>query len=328
MSAMPHLPVKTVKTNRLSRRRFLKLSGATAGALTLGVPALLQAKGALTKLNVAHIGLGGMGRTRLTEMLGCNANVIALCDVDENQFGEAEKSLAKAAFKPAHYVDYRELLARPDLDAVVIATPDHWHAPLATAALQAGKHVFCEKPLTHTIFEARALRELARQNPGLITQMGNQGSASWDLRRGIEIIQAGALGQIREVHCWVYDTFGTSPREPVPLVGDPIPTGLHWDAWLGPGPVRVYKKNLYHPWHWHIWFDFANGVLGNFGCHNFNLPCRALKLDYPVRVEAHGFPGCRPQVEGRQRVDALGVGDEPGRPQKTLRHLDARSSSR
>ena len=302
MSQMPHLPVKKLKPNGLSRRRFLKLSSVAAGALTLGVPTLLKAKGTLTKLNVAHIGLGGMGRTRLTEMLGCNANVVALCDVDENQFAEAEKSLAKTAFKPAHYVDYRELLARPDLDAVVIATSDHWHAPIATAALQAGKHVFCEKPLTHSIDEARQLRELSRQSTGLVTQMGNQGSASGNLRRGIEIIQAGALGPIRAVYCWIFDPFGTTPGQPIPTVGDPVPAGMHWDAWLGPGPVRAYKNGCYHPWHWRAWLDFGSGVIGNFGCHNLNLPYRALKLDYPVRVESHGDLVGLPAYSGRNRM--------------------------
>jgi len=271
--------------------------------VAFGVPALLKAGGAASKLNVGFIGLGGQGGRRLEEILGCNVNVVALCEVDETLFPAAEQMLAGAALRPARFVDWRELLVRQkDLDAVVISTPDHWHAPMATAALQAGKHVFCEKPLTHTVAEARALRELSRKCPGLVTQMGNQGSASGNLRRGVEIIQAGALGQVREVHCWVYDPFGTTPGAAIPRVGDPVPAGLHWDAWLGPGPERVYKKDCYHPYHWRAWLDFGSGVIGNFGCHNFNLPHRALKLDYPVRVEGQGELTGQPAYSGRNRI--------------------------
>ncbi len=283
---------KKLKLNAInySRRQFLHLTTLATGAAVMGFPNLLRARNVSGKLNVAHIGLGAMGRGRLAEMNGiAEANIIAICDVDENQFAEAHQLLANAAFRPVEYVDFRELLEREKhLDGVVITTPDHWHALIATAAFKAGKHVFCEKPLAHTVGEARGLRRLAKKYPGLVTQMGNQGSADPNMRRGIEVIQAGALGQVREVHCWVFEGAGCHAGLAMPMVGDPIPAGLHWDGWLGPAPKRAYKKDYYHPWNWRGWYDFGNGVIADFGCHNLNLPYRALKLDYPKRIAAQG----------------------------------------
>jgi predicted dehydrogenase len=287
----------------LTRRNFLRISGATAGAMALGIPTLLKARGANSKLNVAFIGLGGQGRSRLDEILGCGVNVVALCDVDEHQLAEAKKALEKTAFTPTTYVDYRDLLeTQKDLDAVVIATPDHWHALITTAALRANKHVFCEKPLTHTLEEARELRELVRVKTQLVTQMGNQGSASPNMRRGIELVQAGALGRVNEVHCWVRDGAGCHAGLAQPTVGDPVPAGLHWDAWLGPAPFRVYKQDYYHTWNWRGWYDFGSGVMGDFGCHALNLPFRALKLDYPKRIEAQGVLTGLPTYSAQNRI--------------------------
>ncbi len=279
---------KSTNTN-WSRRQFLQTATLATGALAVGFPNLLRARGTDGKLNVAHIGLGAMGRGRLLEMLGCGANIIAICDVDENQFVEARKILAGAPLQPKEYADFRELLEREkDLDAVVITTPDHWHALIATTALKAGKHMFCEKPLAHSVGEARSLRKLAKKYPKQVTQMGNQGSADPNMRRAIEIIQGGALGQVREVYCWVLEGAGCHAGLALPTEGDTIPTGLHWDGWLGPAPKRAYKKDFYHPWNWRGWYDFGNGVMADFGCHNLNLPFRALKLDYPQRIEATG----------------------------------------
>ena len=295
--------IKSLEHSSLSRRNFLRLSGTAAGALVLGVPTLLKAAGANSKLNVGFIGLGGMGRGRLDEILGCNVNVVALCDVDEHQLAGAKQALEKTAFTPTLYVDYRELLEKQrDLDAVVIATPDHWHAPIAIAALKANKHVFCEKPLTHTVEEARELRNLAQKNTHLVTQMGNQGSASPNMRRGIELIQAGALGRVNEVHCWVKNGAGCHAGLAQPTVGDPIPAGLHWDAWVGPAPYRVYKRDYYHAWNWRGWYDFGSGVMGDFGCHALNLPFRALKLDYPKRIETQGELTGLPTYSAQNRI--------------------------
>jgi len=275
-----------------------------AGTAILGFPNVLRARNGDGKLRVAHIGLGAMGRGRLAEMNGiAEASIIAICDVDENQFAEARKLLANAPVQPAEYVDFRELLAKEkDLDAVVITTPDHWHALIATAALQAGKHVFCEKPLAHTVGEAREMRKLAQKYSGQVTQMGNQGSADPHMRRGIEVIQAGALGQVREVHCWIFEGAGCHAGLALPKAGDPIPAGLHWDGWLGPAPKRAYKKGYYHPWNWRGWYDFGNGVMADFGCHNLNLPYRALKLDYPKRIAAQGELTGRPTYSKKNHI--------------------------
>ena len=277
-------------SRKATRRQFLQMTALATGAAVMPFPNLLRARNVSGKLNVAHIGLGAMGRGRLAEMNGiAEANIIALCDVDENQFAEARKLLTNAPSKPVEYVDFRELLAKEkNLDGVVITTPDHWHALIATAALKAGKHVFCEKPLAHTVGEARGLRKLAQKYPQLVTQMGNQGSADPKMRRGIEVIQAGALGPVREVHCWIFQGAGCHAGLALPVAGDPIPAGLHWDGWLGPAPQRSYKKHYYHPWNWRGWYDFGNGVMADFGCHNLNLPYRALKLDYPKRIAAEG----------------------------------------
>lgn len=287
----------------ITRRNFLRLSGATAAAVALGMPTLLRAQGVNSKLNVGFIGLGGQGRSRLDEILGCNVNVVALCDVDEHQLAEAKKAVEKTSFTPNLYVDYRELLAtQKELDAVVIATPDHWHALIAMAALKANKHVFCEKPLTHTLEEARELRNLVRLKKQLVTQMGNQGSASPNMRRGIEVIQGGALGRINEVHCWVKNGAGCHAGLAQPTVGDAVPAGLHWDAWVGPAPFRVYKQDYYHTWNWRGWYDFGSGVMGDFGCHALNLPFRALKLDYPRRIEAQGVLTGLPTYSAQNRI--------------------------
>jgi predicted dehydrogenase len=169
-----------------------------------------------------------------------------------------------------------------DIDAVVIATPDHWHAPLCRAAMRAGKHVYCEKPLTRTLGEARELRALARRSP-VVTQLGNQGSASVSLRRSVELVQAGLLGQVREVHTWIRASGTAAAAEPTGE--DPVPAGFNWDLWLGPAQPRPYKEKLYHPVRWRNWYDFGSGRLGDFACHGFNLPQRALALGHPQRVE-------------------------------------------
>ena len=303
MKPKPLIPSsETVSRGRGSRRHFLQTAALATGAAAFGFPNVLRAGAAGKKINVAHVGFGGMGKGRLTEMLGCRANIIALCDVDENQLPAARQIVAKAAFKPREYVDFRELLEQEkDLDGLVITTPDHWHAPITTAALAAGKHVFCEKPLTHTISEARAVRALVKKYPRQITQMGNQGSASANLRRGLEIIRGGALGQVHAVHCWM-PASGIHPGLATPTAGDLIPPGLHWDGWLGVAPARPYKAGYYHPANWRGWYDFGSGTMGDWGCHGLNLPFRALNLDYPRRISATGELLGRPTYSAKNHI--------------------------
>lgn len=279
----------------LSRRRFLELSTLFTGGTILGFPSLLRAQNAGTQvLNIAFIGVGGLGRVRLKEMLGLGkmVHVVALCDMDVKCIQSAKAEMAKVdptllLADVAEYGDYRKLLAtEKNLDAVMIGTPDHWHFHIAKASLLAGKHVYCEKPLTHTIAQARELRQLSAKTQR-ITQMGNQGSASINLRRAVEVIQAGVLGQVKEVKIWAKGV-GCQPGRAMPTAADPIPEGFNWDGWLGPAPTRFYKTGYYHPSNWRGWLDFGSGPLGDFGCHDLNLPVRALKLDYPTSIEAKG----------------------------------------
>jgi predicted dehydrogenase len=270
---------------RLTRRRFLQRAALVAGSAAIGFPGLLRARGANEKLNVGFIGIGYQGRARLQEILNGDVSVTAFCDADETLFATAKALLRGNRSAPKTFGDFRELL-QSDVDAVVIATPDHWHAPVATAALRAGKHVFGEKPLTHTISEARELRQLARQYPGRATQTGNQGSASPNMRRAIEIIQGGAIGQVREVHVWVPPSKSFQAGQASPVGEDPVPAGLHWEKWIGPARFHPYKAGVYHPRAWRAWHDFGGGSMADWGCHGLNLPVRALKLDYPTGVEA------------------------------------------
>jgi predicted dehydrogenase len=257
------------------------------GAAAVGGPLAMRSGVASTaansRLNVALVGCGGQGRGDMSGLLSTNgANLVALCDPDAEMIARARNDLVKSGGDAVkEYEDYRRLLddaAR--IDAVLIATPDHWHAPLCKAFIKAGKHVYCEKPLTRTIGEARELRDLARASK-VVTQMGNQGSSSEALRRCAELIRAGVLGKVRAVYQWGIHGFardGNADGE------DPIPTGLNWDLWVGPSAVRPYKKGVYHPASWRGWYDFGNGSLADFCCHDINLPMRALDLGYPERI--------------------------------------------
>ncbi len=253
------------------------------------------------RLNVAVIGLGAQGRRVLRELLKLHVNVVALCDVDRNQIALA-KHENKLRFARA-YTDYRQLLYRERaVQAVVIATPDHWHMHICRAAIEARKHVYCEKPLAHAVGEARLLRDLTRES-NLVTQMGNQGSASDAFRRCVDIIGANAIGQILAVHAYVPG--GRFPRGIDRPVGGPgAPRGLDWAVWVGPSPAQAYHEHLFHPFEWRGWYAFGSGQLGDFGCHSFNLPMRALRLGYPDRIEVSGTGFGKPSyfVSGQVRI--------------------------
>jgi len=265
-----------------SRRAFLR----SASSLLVLPSGVIRGE-TVKKLSLGFIGMGGQIQGHVARLLQLGHQVTAFCDVDERQIEASRQRHGAAVSGAASYRDYRELLEREkSLDAVVIATPDHWHAPICRAAIRAGKHVYCEKPLTHTIAEARTLRELSR-GAAVVTQTGNQGSSSGNLRRSIELIQAGFLGEIHDIHVW-HPAHGWPSGEDRPAQGDPVPAGLDWDFWLGTAPARDYKHGLYHPAKWRGWYDFGNGSLGDFCCHGFNMPVRALKLDYPERIDIRG----------------------------------------
>ena len=239
------------------------------------------------KLNLACVGLGNQMRSLLGEIATLDQNVVALCDVDEKRIAGTRQALGERLAGAKAYTDYRRLLDREKtVDAVVIATPDHWHATLCTAALRAGKHVYCEKPLTHTVGEARLLGALAGKSK-VATQTGNQGSASGNFRRSLELVQAGVLGAVGEIHIW-HPPHGWPSGVDRPPGADPIPEGFDWDFWTGPAPLRPYKTDQYHPVKWRGWYDFGGGSLADFCCHAFSMPVRALNLDYPSRIEVSG----------------------------------------
>ena len=232
------------------------------------------------KLNIAGIGMGGQG----TGLIGRfnEHNIVALCDVDDRQAAGAYRRFPKAR----QYRDYRKLLEKEkNIDAVVVATTDNLHAPVSMMAIKMGKHVYCEKPLTHTIREARMLAEAAREYK-VATQMGNSGQASEGTRRMSEFVAAGAIGPVREVHIWTDRPIGWWPQGVGrSKVTPPVPSTLDWDLWLGPAPERPFNP-AYLPFKWRGWWDFGTGALGDMGCHAFDPVFRALRLGHPTSVVA------------------------------------------
>ena len=278
-----------MRTPRASRRRFLATSAGAAASLNILPSGTLfgQAPKPNDKMSVAFIGMGGQIQGHVRNIIGQGHHVAAFCDVDPNQVANSKKRHGDHGAKAEEYRDYRKLFDKEkSIDAVVVATPDHWHAPICKAAMAAGKHVYCEKPLTHTVAEARELRELSKESK-VVTQTGNQGSASPNLRRSMELIAADVFGPIREVHVW-HPAHGWPSGAKRPEGEDATPKGMDWDFWCGTAPVRPYKSGIYHPAKWRGWYDFGNGALGDFCCHSFNLPLRALYLDYPSKIAVSG----------------------------------------
>ena len=269
--------------SRITRRTLLKqavAAGVGAAALPLIVPShLFGADAPSNKLNIAMLACGGRARDDLGAYVS-RENVVAICDVDQRQVAEAKKILARhgQADKAKVYEDYRKLLdEEKSVDAVVIAPGQRWHVPMSKRAMQAGKHVFCEKPLAHSCAQAREIRELALQHPKLATQVGSQGGATDTFRRSMEVIQAGVLGAIREVHVWM--DRGCDPSRNYDTKADRIPPELNWDFWCGPSKVLPFKNHyLGFCLNWGPWLEFADGHLADMGAHGLNLPWRALKL--------------------------------------------------
>jgi predicted dehydrogenase len=284
-----------------NRRRFLQQSSAAvAGFWAAGVARSAESKSANGKLNIACIGVGGKGRGD-TDQAGKIGQVVALCDIDEKTLDTKARDVPDAA----KIVDYREMFAKmgDKIDAVTVSTPDHTHYPASAMAIKLKKHVHCQKPLTHSVWEARQLRELANKY-GVCTQMGNQGTASDGLRQGVEILRSGAIGPIREVHVWTNRPqwpqgtdaiFQIGPARDAALAAlhgryvtgsrATPPKHVHWDLFLGSAPEREYAP-VYHPFKWRGWWDFGTGAVGDMGCHTANLAFMALKLGHPTKVSA------------------------------------------
>jgi predicted dehydrogenase len=276
--------------NQVSRRSFVGGLAAAAGFMivprhVLGGPGY-QAPS--DRVQVATVGyINGMG-TSNTNAVGKVADVVALCDVDESE--AALKNAARTKIfetfpKAARYKDFRVMLEKQkDIDGVIVATPDHNHAIVAMAAMQLGKHVYVQKPLTRTVSEARTLTEAARKYK-VITQMGNQGHSGEGVRLIEEWITDGAIGKVREVHCWTNRPIWPQGM-PRPAEGMPVPDGLDWDLWIGPAPMRPYHT-AYHPFSWRAWWDFGAGALGDMACHVMDASYQCLKLGYPTSVMAY-----------------------------------------
>lgn len=274
----------------VNRRAFLQTTGAGAAVLSSGVwsgLAAQESKSALGKLNVACIGVANRAAEDVNGVRG--ESIVALCDIDSNYLEQAKKSLPTART----YADYRELIDKEagKIDAVVIGTADHNHAPAAIRAIRAGMHCYCEKPLTHTVHEARVIAEAAKKHK-VATQLGTQIHAEENYRRVVEIIDAGTIGDVTEVHVWVGKGWGGGER---PTVAEKPPANLNWDLWLGPAPERPYASGRYHPANWRRWWDFGQGTLGDMACHFMDLPFWALKLRHPISCEAEG-PKVHPET--------------------------------
>ena len=262
--------------SHLNRRQFLRGTAGVAACLTLPAP-FVRANGFQEKLAIGVIGVANRGAANLGGVAG--ENIVALCDIDENYLAGAKKRFEGAKT----YVDFRELLSQPGLDAVVISTPDHTHAPAAAAALRNKLDVYCEKPLTHSVREVQLLRKLAREN-GAVTQMGTQIHAGGNYRRVAELVRSGAIGPVSEVHVICNKSWSGGER---PTDTPPVPGHIHYDLWLGPAPERPYHP-AYLPGNWRRWWDFGGGTLADMACHYVDLPHWALELTTPVRVSAEG----------------------------------------
>lgn len=268
----------------LDRRSFLKTSATAAAVSGLGFHQMLQAAESASPnelLNVACIGVANRASANVNGVK--HQNMVALCDIDENYLSKAATGFPKAK----KYSDFRVLLDKEakNLDAVVVSTPDHTHAPASVWAMQLDKHVYVEKPMTHTVHEAREMTKLA-QAKGLATQLGTQIHAGDNYRRVVEVVQSGAIGNIDKVDVWVGKGWGGGT---LPTETPEVPKHIHWDVWLGPAPERPYHPT-YLPAQWRRWWDFGGGTLGDMGCHYIDLVFWALKLKYPTKVKAEGPP--------------------------------------
>jgi predicted dehydrogenase len=305
---LPYPPLDARETRRIrmsrgnNRRQFLQQSAAAVGFWAAGGVTLASNRPA-DKIRIAGIGVGGKGHSDI-EQAANHGEVVAICDIDDHHLAGAAKTLDEKGQRPKHYFDYRKMLEEmgKEIDAVVVSTPDHTHAPASLMAMKMGKHVYCQKPLTHTVHEARRMRETAKEMR-VATQMGNQGTTEGGLRRAVEIIQAGVIGPVTEVHVWTNRPIWPQGADAILRVGaartvalaalhgkmaevkyPKPPSHVHWNEFLGTAPERPYDP-IYHPFSWRGWWDYGTGALGDMACHTANMAFMALKLGYPTSVE-------------------------------------------
>lgn len=268
----------------ISRRRFLGNAALAGAAFYIGrSSSFAQGQSANNKLNIGIIGTHNRAASNIAGVQG--ENIVAICDVDDNYLAETGTKFPEAK----RYSDYRKLIDQKDIDAVVISTTDHTHAFATAASLRSGRHVYCEKPLTHDVHETRIIAGLAAANKKLATQMGTQIHATNNYRRVVEQIRSGAIGPVHEVHIWIDKSrYGGKPE------AAPTPKSLQWDLWMGPAPERPYNT-AFHPRGWRAYWNFGSGTLGDMGCHYMDLPFWALDLDVPTSIEAEG-PAVDPET--------------------------------
>jgi predicted dehydrogenase len=271
----------------IDRRHFIRTVGfAAAGSAVAGCRTAAPRKiSANEKLNMAVIGVTGRGGENLKEVAALE-NIVALCDVDASHLATASQKFPAAKT----YSDFRRLIDQDDIDAILVATPDHTHAVATAAALRSGRHVYCEKPLTHTVSEARIITDLARKT-GLVTQIGTQIHAGNNYRRVVELVQTGAIGSVKEVHVWAAAVYG---GHDAPKDRPPVPKELDWDLWLGPVKAHPYHPDFAH-FKWRNWWHFGGGSLADFGCHFMDLPFWALRLQHPTRIQPIDGPPVHPE---------------------------------
>ena len=277
----------------MKKRDFLKTSVALASATIIPSPLLISTSPKKTILRTAHIGVGGMGASDLESISSHKSvQVVALCDVDKNSLDDAQKKFPNAKV----FKDYRIMLSEmsESIDAVVVSTPDHSHAPASILAMEMNKPVYCQKPLTHFVSEARAMKKIAEEKK-LVTQMGIQVHSFYDYKLATVLIQAGIIGKVHKVRAWSPKNWGYDGPEPKGK--DDIPKNLDWNLWLGTSPDRPYKDKYYHPSNWRKLVDYGCGTLGDMGVHIFDTPYNALALDVPLTIKnkcrkpnGYGFP--------------------------------------
>jgi predicted dehydrogenase len=285
--------MRRVVLSSTNRRRFLQTAAATgAGFWVSGAAsAFTPSRSPNERLRIAGIGVGGKGHSDILQASALG-DVVAICDIDDKNVEKTYTDLNKAErHNPKKFHDFRKMLETmgKNIDAVVVSTPDHTHAVAAVMAMKMGKHVYCQKPLTHSVHEARKMREVASEMK-VVTQMGNQGTAENGLRRAVELIQGGLLGQVKEIHVWTNrPVWPQAPDIVSRPATQPVPKHVHWDEFLGPAPFREYHSSL-HPFAWRGFWDFGTGALGDMACHTANMAFMACKLGYPTAVSAVSSP--------------------------------------
>jgi predicted dehydrogenase len=306
-------PTKTMiqstdQKSKATRRKFVKRLALTTGAITIVPRHVLGGPGFIApsdKVNIAVVGVGGRGKQNARELMKLeDVQVTAIADPAEywdlarfyyrsnagrgpvKDMIEEHYQEATANYRVSEYIDFREMLDKEQaLDAILCATPDHLHAYVSLKAMDAGKHVYCEKPLTHNIWEARQVKKVAKEK-GLATQMGNQLHSSEALRKAVEVLRSGVLGEISEIHAWVGASRWTDGLKGLPQGSSTLPVGFDWDLWLGPRADRAFNE-VYAPVTWRDFWDFGCGAMGDFGCHELDIPTWGLDLPAPETVELY-----------------------------------------